>query len=156
MTLQALHEIDQILTKYLKDYDTEGFGCACTPTSTCGTCRERKRQEPLQKALQAAQRGLAHGTDVDWKEAVIDELVVAHILTVEHETNPRMAVKAAINWNCEVALDPQVSSDAQALIDQGYDKAIGLVTDLVGSLKKPVEIDFSETVPGLSDTLANY
>ena len=55
----------------------------------------------------------------DWKDAVIDELVTTHILTVEHETNPRKAVKDAIAWHCEIALDPSVSSDAQALIDRG-------------------------------------
>lgn len=156
MTIQALYEIEQILTKYLKDFDPEGFGCACTPTSKCGPCTEAKRQEPLKKALEAAQRGLTHGATSDWKEAVINELVVCHILTEEHERNPRKAIKDAISWNCEVALDPQVSSDAQALVDRGYDKAIALVTDLVTSLKTPEKIDFSETVPGLPDSLTHY
>lgn len=51
-----------------------------------------------------------------WKEAVIDELIVDHIYTKEHETNPRKAIQDAITWNCQVALDPAVSSDARALI----------------------------------------
>jgi hypothetical protein len=54
-----------------------------------------------------------------WKEAIINELIVGHILTAEHETNPTKAVKDALAWACEIALDPLVSKDAQALIDQG-------------------------------------
>lgn len=53
-----------------------------------------------------------------WKEAVINELIVGHILTAEHEINPRKAVHDAISWNTQLALDPLVSSDAQALIDK--------------------------------------
>lgn len=55
----------------------------------------------------------------DWKDAVIDELVCAHILNYEHEHNPRKAIHDAISWNVEVALDPAVSSDARALIELG-------------------------------------
>lgn len=57
-----------------------------------------------------------------WKYAVIDELIVSHTLTAEHETNPRKAIQDAISWNVYVALDPQVSSDAQKLIDSGKAK----------------------------------
>ena len=57
----------------------------------------------------------------DWKEAVIDELVVCHIYNESHEGHPRKAIKDAISWNVQVALDPLVSSDAQALIDKGRD-----------------------------------
>lgn len=55
----------------------------------------------------------------EWKQAVINELVTAYILTAEHETNPRKAIQDAITWNCQVALDPAVSSDARALIERG-------------------------------------
>lgn len=56
---------------------------------------------------------------IAWREAVIDELVVCHIYNKQHESDPRKAIKDIINWNVQVALDPQVSSDAQALIDLG-------------------------------------
>lgn len=52
----------------------------------------------------------------EWREAVLNELIVAHIYTKEHDTNPRKAIQDAITWNCQVALDPAVSSDAQKLI----------------------------------------
>ncbi len=52
----------------------------------------------------------------EWREAVLNELIVAHIYTKEHDTNPRKAVQDAITWNCQVAIDPAVSTDAQKLI----------------------------------------
>ena len=64
----------------------------------------------------------AAALDGPWKEAVISELVVAHIYQSKHDTDPRRAIQDAISWNVEIALDPQVSSDAQKLIDQGVAK----------------------------------
>lgn len=55
----------------------------------------------------------------EWKEAVINELVVAHIYQTAHDTDPRKAIQDLITWHVQVALDPRVSSDAQALIDRG-------------------------------------
>ena len=55
----------------------------------------------------------------DWKNAVIDALVVQHAYHAEHDHDPVKALNAAIHWNVQVALDPAVSSDAQALIDKG-------------------------------------
>lgn len=61
----------------------------------------------------------AAALDGPWKEAVISELVVAHIYQSKHDKDPRRAIQDAISWNTDIALDPQVSSDAQKLIDQG-------------------------------------
>ncbi len=44
----------EAVEKYLADNDPEGFGCACTPKTTCGPCWERRRQAPLYQALRAA------------------------------------------------------------------------------------------------------
>lgn len=54
----------------------------------------------------------------EWREAVLNELIVAHIYTKEHDTNPRKAIQDAITWNCQVALDPTVSYDARKLVAQ--------------------------------------
>jgi len=59
----------------------------------------------------------------EWREAVLNELIVAHIYTKEHDTNPRKAIQDAITWHCQVALDPAVSSDARALIAQERERA---------------------------------
>jgi len=57
-----------------------------------------------------------------WKEAVLNELIVAHIFRGEHQTNPRKAIQDAISWNTDIALDPLVSKDAQKLIDRGAEQ----------------------------------
>lgn len=57
--------------------------------------------------------------DLTWKNTVLDELVCCHIYSGEHEDNPRKALQDVISWNVQIALDPQVSEDAQALIDRG-------------------------------------
>jgi hypothetical protein len=50
-----------------------------------------------------------------WREAVIDELVVCCIYNSEHDKDPRKAIRDIIEWNVQVALDPQVSEQARAL-----------------------------------------
>jgi hypothetical protein len=62
---------------------------------------------------------VAAASEEKWKQTVIDELICCHIYNASHDTNPRKALHDAINWNVQVALDPQVSSDAQELIDRG-------------------------------------
>ena len=51
----------------------------------------------------------------EWKEVVIEELIVSHTYRNEHEANPRKALKDAIHWSVQIALDPAVSEDAQKL-----------------------------------------
>ncbi len=62
---------------------------------------------------------VAAASEEQWKHAVINELVCCHIYNAAHDNDPRKALHDAISWNVQVALDPQVSSDAQALIDRG-------------------------------------
>lgn len=54
-----------------------------------------------------------------WKDAVIDALVVGHIYRAEHESNPLKALSDLLAWETSIALDPAVSPDAKALIEQG-------------------------------------
>lgn len=56
-----------------------------------------------------------------WKECVIEELIVSHIYSKQHENDPHKAIHDAISWNVEVALDPKVSKEAQDLFDRGYE-----------------------------------
>ncbi len=56
----------------------------------------------------------------EWREVIIDALVVCYIYNASHDNNPKKALEDLINWNCQVALDPLVSSDAQVLINNGY------------------------------------
>lgn len=54
----------------------------------------------------------------DWKQAIDDELVTLES-TADSYPTAKDALKALIDWHVSVALDPQVSSEAQALIDKG-------------------------------------
>ncbi len=55
----------------------------------------------------------------EWGETVHDELVATWTLSSENKDDPRKALQDIINWHVRVALDPAVSSDAQALIERG-------------------------------------
>jgi hypothetical protein len=51
-----------------------------------------------------------------WKDAVIDQLIVAHIYKKEHDADPRKAVSDLLDWTATVALDPSVSKGAADLL----------------------------------------
>lgn len=76
-----------------------------------------------------------------WKNAVIDELVCCYIYQQEHEHDPRKAIQDIIKWNCDVALEPAVSSDAQALVDRTVQTCIDHVTK---SMFDPDEVDLDK------------
>ena len=54
-----------------------------------------------------------------WREAIDAELVCLHLGTVDSFPTADQALKALIDWHVATALDPEVSSDAQALVDRG-------------------------------------
>jgi len=54
-----------------------------------------------------------------WKVVIDDELVCFHIGTADSFPDAKVALKSFIDWHVSVALDPAVSSNAQALIDKG-------------------------------------
>ena len=54
-----------------------------------------------------------------WKDAVIDALVVGYIYNAQHEADPRRALKELIAWEVAIALDPDVSGEAAALVKEG-------------------------------------
>ena len=74
--------------------------------------------------LQAALRRLTiavEGTQAanPWRDAIDAQLFCLHLGTVESFPTAKAALAALIDWHVSVALDPEVSSDAQALIDRG-------------------------------------
>lgn len=71
-----------------------------------------------------------------WQEAVISEAVCCHIYNETHVNNPRKVLQDIISWHVQVALDPQVSSDAQALIDRGAAAEREAMLDLVDDYAK--------------------
>jgi len=56
--------------------------------------------------------------DGPWKSAVIDRLVIAHILTAEHESDPLKAIQDLLAYHSDIAVDPRVSGAAAGLVEQ--------------------------------------
>jgi hypothetical protein len=49
---------------------------------------------------------------------------MCHIYTQDHEIDPKRALNDAIVWHVKAALDPAVSSDAEALIEKGRQEVL--------------------------------
>ncbi len=52
----------------------------------------------------------------EWKEMILDQLMIYGLYKVEYSFDPRAALKAMIDWEVSVALDPAVSLEAQKLL----------------------------------------
>lgn len=63
-------------------------------------------------------------------DALDDALICCHIGTVESFPTAKDALNALIDWHVATALDPEVSSSAQALVDRGAAVAEPLIDDL--------------------------
>jgi len=57
-----------------------------------------------------------------WKETIIDALVVSHIYGNEHEDDPKKALNDLLNWEIGLALNPQISSCANDLVELGREQ----------------------------------
>lgn len=66
---------------------------------------------------------------IEFKDYVIDQLVVCGIYSKAHDYDAVKAVNDLISWNVQVALDPRVSSDAVKLQNEAYRKAASLCLD---------------------------
>lgn len=58
----------------------------------------------------------------EWREAVIDALVIHFALDEKTSTDPRAAVAAIAAITAQQALDPAISAEARALIEQGREQ----------------------------------
>ena len=73
------------------------------------------------KATARAEASLAEpqpDADGPWKTAVIEQLIIAHILTAEHESDPLKAIQDLLAYHTEIAVDPRVSGAAATLVEQ--------------------------------------
>jgi hypothetical protein len=52
----------------------------------------------------------------EWKQEVIERLVLNFILTKEHENNPRKALDDLLVWEQKCALDPAISEEVNKLL----------------------------------------
>ena len=87
-----------------------------------------KRVEVIRKKIEAIiydNKGPApNGSGNDWKDAVIEACIVSWCYKNEHENNPTKAIADLISWETTIALDPSISCEAQALVDQGYNEGL--------------------------------
>jgi hypothetical protein len=63
------------------------------------------------------------------RDAIDNALICAQIGTVDSYPTADQALEALIDWHVAVALDPEVSSDAQALVDRGAAAPVPAVTE---------------------------
>ena len=54
-----------------------------------------------------------------WRDAIDDALICTMLGTADSFPDAKFALDLLISWHVQVALDPEVSSSAQALIDRG-------------------------------------
>lgn len=74
------------------------------PTALDLIVRQQEEIESLRQQLAAA---------LLWKGAVENELIVAGIWRKAHENDPKSAVNDAIEWNVQVARDPQLNGETE-------------------------------------------
>lgn len=80
-------------------------------------------QDKLADAF-ARHRELSERKYKAWHDAVIDELIITHLLSLENEADPKKALNDLMVWHQQIALDPAVSKDARKLLAEG--ERIGL------------------------------
>lgn len=114
--------------------------CAHTHPPLSADLQQRYGTVPADAPAVGQEAGLIPERDRAWKQAVDAELVTLGS-TADSFASPREAVEALVKWHVEVALDPAVSSAAQALIDRGAAGASATVKD-----DDPLTVDLPERV----------
>lgn len=75
----------------------------------------------------------------EWERCVIEALVVNHTYSGTHDDNPQKALMDLITWEIKIALDPSVSTDAQALIDRGRQEALEEAAKVCDEMPKTIK-----------------
>ena len=81
---------------------------------SCMDCRHKF--VPITELMRAEDELTAART---WKDAVIEKLAVTWAITSENENYPQKAVNDLVASEVAIALNPAVSSEAEALIERG-------------------------------------
>lgn len=85
-----------------------------------------------------------------WQKAVEDALIIAGIFGPKH-SDPHVALADLLDYHVGVAIDPTVSSDAQALIDRGRASARRALLDWM--LARGIPTGHGDTLSGLLEHL---
>lgn len=79
---------------------------------------EAQQEQLLQDMHDAGRKAAITEAVAPWKSAVIEHLIIAHILTAEHESDPLKALQDLLAYHTEIAVDPRVSGAAAKLVEQ--------------------------------------
>jgi hypothetical protein len=90
----------------------------------------------------------ARQSENSFKAAVLEALSTQCTSDPAHETDARKAVAALLARNAEMALDPQVSSAAQALIDKARAAAIEDAAILCQNLEEKEILNYGRSIDG--------
>ena len=75
--------------------------------------------------------------DGPWKAAVIDQLIIAHTLTAEHESDPLKAIQDLLAYHADIAVDPRVSGAAAKLVERTKEACVKACMDEAGKWPYP-------------------
>ena len=84
--------------------------------------------------------------DGSWKSAVIDQLIIAHTLTVEHESDPLKAIQDLLAYHTEIAVDPRVSGAAAKLVERTKEACVKACMDEAGKWPYPSHGNAAESM----------
>ena len=96
--------------------------------------------EKARAAIARAEAALSEpqpDADGPWKSAVIDQLVIAHILTADHESDPLKAIQDLLAYNSDIAVDPRVSGAAAKLVERTKEACVKACMDEAGKWPYP-------------------
>ena len=85
-----------------------------------------------------------------FKTMLIEALIISHIYSSEHETDAKKALHDLIGWEVKIALDPQVSSDAEALIQKGRDESKQRIADLEAKQNDLLSLIYNSAIGSLA------
>ena len=89
--------------------------------ANCWEASDEENLTAVNSAIARAEAALAEpqpDADDPWKSAVIEQLVMAHTITAEHESDPLKAVQDLLAYHADIAVDPRVSGAAANLVEQ--------------------------------------
>lgn len=98
--------------------DTAEFSYLVRVADEAIAAAEAQQEQLLQDMHDAGRKAAITEAVAPWKSAVIDQLVIAHILTAEHESDPLKAIQDLLAYHADIAVDPRVSGAAAKLVEQ--------------------------------------
>ena len=117
--------------------DTAEFSYLVRVADEAIAAAEAQQEQLLQDMHDAGRKAAITEAVAPWKSAVIDQLVIAHILTAEHESDPLKALQDLLAYHTEIAVDPRVSGAAAKLVERTKEACVKACMDEAGKWPYP-------------------